>query len=70
MNIVQDLSDFNPMEIDVHLIYKGRKIGECFITQFNVYNDVTCRDNGGAMTRTMGAQTMTIEACLKGALEL
>lgn len=73
IEIVQDFSDFNPWDIDVELHYKGRKIGECYLTNINVWNEqieTSCRDNGGAKTLLPMSQSMTIEATLKGALEL
>ena len=73
IKIAQSLDGFNPWEIDVHLMYRGRKIGECFITQYNMHNDhieTSCADNEDAKILLTGNQSMTIEATLKGALEI
>lgn len=60
-------------EIEVQLWWKGRKIGDCYMTSFNVHNDMietTCKDNDSAKVMSPGHQSIQIEATVDGPLDI
>jgi hypothetical protein len=68
-----NFSDFNPWDMEVQLWWKGRKIGDCYMTNFMVHNEMietSCRDNGGATSISPGLQSIQIEATVNGPLNI
>lgn len=68
-----DLSDFNPWEMEIQLWWKGRKIGDCYLTHFEIKNEmreVTLRADGENKKFVPGAQSIQIEATVNGPLTL